>query len=852
MNSLSDRHWHELTVDSAIAPAIVGERGAFTAYAADQVPEMFAAYQRRPGLVFPVRGVTGQIVTYQLKADDPRKGTSGKPLKYDTAANGRMCLDVPAGSRPLLGDSSKELWITEGIKKVDSGLSHGIECIVGLLGVWNFRGKNEHGGITALADWDSIALNGRDVVIAYDSDVMANPKVHMALERLSAFLTQRGARVRYCLMPDLPNGEKCGLDDFFAAGGTRLQLDAYIPDALPGAQDIWEPPIPLDDPVGPPFPVDALPGTIGAYVLAVAEQTQTPVDMAATVVLGTLSASAGGKYEIVIDEVGWREPAHTQMIVVAEPGQRKTGIFRIITKPLVDHELSVNKEERRALAEWESQERALVQQLQAAEKAGARPDHKPHGDADLLRTATVEALEEHRAARRRLTQIIADDVTPEAVKSLLAEQGGHIAVMSAESTFFSITAGARYSDSPNLDVLLNGHAGDRIRVDRKGRPSEIVERPCLTLCLMLQSEVLRSLGQSPGFITRGAAARLLPSLPPDMLGRRRVDVQPVPDDVAEEWANVVKTTVKYQGADEDGAALPWALRLDPYAKAIFRDYRIRHEADMGRDGPYADIREWTGKQEGAVLRIAGLLHAARHEAPENVDISGDSIRRAIAIMDYFAEHARIMYRLMRGQSNHAHAQTVLDAIDAIRDLGGPITQREVHRRLRGRVAFESSRSLDGPLAVLEDLGYIRRHKFTGARGGRPSEVIERNPLEPMDKTDKTLPERPSVDGYGHFVHVAHMGAASPAPTSFREVSASNDALVPLPADPKERLVSPMRDDTSMDGVGTDAHTNMDKTPKTGPDGEGAPGFVHFDHVTERRDSHGDDGEPDDAWEGVVL
>ena len=43
-------------------------------------------------------------------------------------------------------------------------------CCIALLGVWSWRETNEHGGKTALPDWELIALNGRDVYITFDSD----------------------------------------------------------------------------------------------------------------------------------------------------------------------------------------------------------------------------------------------------------------------------------------------------------------------------------------------------------------------------------------------------------------------------------------------------------------------------------------------------------------------------------------------------------------------------------------------------------------------------------------------------------------------------------------------------------
>ena len=45
-------------------------------------------------------------------------------------------------------------------------------CCIDLLGVWSWRGTNSDGGIAALPDWDYIALNGREVYIVFDSDVM--------------------------------------------------------------------------------------------------------------------------------------------------------------------------------------------------------------------------------------------------------------------------------------------------------------------------------------------------------------------------------------------------------------------------------------------------------------------------------------------------------------------------------------------------------------------------------------------------------------------------------------------------------------------------------------------------------
>jgi hypothetical protein len=200
----------------------------------------------------------------------------------------------------------------------------------------------------------------------------------------------------------------------------------------------------------------------------------------------------------------------------------------------------------------------------------------------------------------------------------------------------------------------------------------------------------------------------------------------------------------------DGAYLPWSLELSNDAKAVFRAYRAWHEPQMSRNDALADIREWAGKQAGEVLRIAGLLHIAQHDIPERIPISSETMGLAITIVGYYAEHARILHRQMHGRSGHADARTVLSVI---RDLRTPTTRRDVHRRLRGRTAFQSPDDLNEPLGILDDLGWIRRERVTGERDGRPSELICLNPLAAANKTDASSVQRSPEVGSSPFVHV---------------------------------------------------------------------------------------------------
>jgi hypothetical protein len=118
------------------------------------------------------------------------------------------------------------LWITEGQKKADALASRGL-CAVALLGVWNWKGKNDLGGTTLLADWDYVALGGREVRIVFDSDVMVKAAVRSALDRLVEHMRRKGSHVGAVYLPS-SNGRKVGVDDWLAQGHTVDELKALV------------------------------------------------------------------------------------------------------------------------------------------------------------------------------------------------------------------------------------------------------------------------------------------------------------------------------------------------------------------------------------------------------------------------------------------------------------------------------------------------------------------------------------------------------------------------------------------------------------------------------------------------
>jgi hypothetical protein len=244
--SLSELHLKQLRQGSGISDSVIAARGYRTVTnEKDLTPLGFAPRQRRtPGLLIPIFTTDGSNGLYCFRPDAPRvhqdrraRGDDGEfkqhVIKYEIPAGSGVRVDCPLGCRPALKDPDVALWITEGVKKADAMASRGL-CAIDLNGVWGFKGKNEFAGTTWLADWDHIALKGRNVRIVYDSDVMQKAEVRKAQERLIEHLQRKGAHVAAVYLPG-GRDSKTGVDDYLLSHSIQ-DLEALVDAPRPRPQ----------------------------------------------------------------------------------------------------------------------------------------------------------------------------------------------------------------------------------------------------------------------------------------------------------------------------------------------------------------------------------------------------------------------------------------------------------------------------------------------------------------------------------------------------------------------------------------------------------------------------------------
>jgi hypothetical protein len=218
---LSQKHEEMLFKESGIARDVVTERGVRTITRGRDLPKGFSWRQKRrgPGILFTIHRPNGET-SWSFRPDDPDQDSPGRKYEQPSKHYGGPgnVLDVHPRMRHLINDTSVEVTFVEGLKKADALTSRGM-LAVAITGVWNWLSDGE-----PISDTEEIPVEGRQVNICFDSDMLHNPNVQEAARRLAEYLIGRGAEIMITYLPDKPDGSKMGADDFFAAGGTISEL----------------------------------------------------------------------------------------------------------------------------------------------------------------------------------------------------------------------------------------------------------------------------------------------------------------------------------------------------------------------------------------------------------------------------------------------------------------------------------------------------------------------------------------------------------------------------------------------------------------------------------------------------
>ncbi len=649
----------------------------------------------------------GEVIRWSSPAD----GKVVRPISQhgDGWVIAAMPKPRPLLNMPMLSRLPEGAWvyIVEGETCVDAALA------IGLVATTSAGGSKAAGK----SDWS--VMKGKVAVILPDHDAAGDAYAEEVARLCQAAGAQEVRIVRLTEQwPALPPGGDI-VDVLAMEGGDAEAVHAKL-DALAVAAKPFAPEAPAGHRPDerPPFDLATLfpaaTADIRGYFADLARSTQTPPDMAA--LLGMAVASACVCNVACVRGHGDHiEPAPLWALVLSEPGTRKSAVLAELLRPILKWEADKGREMRPVIAAAAQRHRITERRIRAIEDQAGKV-------ADPFKRAVVEGEAIRLAQEMEATPVptapalLASEPTPEALVRQMKENLGRALLASAEGDALDIVQG-RYSGVRNYGAMLKGHAGDPIRAQRVGRPSDVIDRPALAVALCVQQAAVEAVWCDPQAEGRGLLARFAVIAPPDLVGMRDVRPEPVRASARDAWQAALTRLLSFEPSDDPDTG-PAVIALSPEADALYHAFQLRTEAALGF-GDLAERRAWGGKLCGLSLRIALTLHAlttwgrcgTAGEAPR---IDADTMAAAIAWADYLAaseRHARLSI------TEPAEQRAIRRHLDLIARHHGSVSIREWQRLRSLARATDAEAELD----TLAKAGHGDwSWSAPGPRGGRPS------------------------------------------------------------------------------------------------------------------------------------
>lgn len=478
----------------------------------------------------------------------------------------------------------------------------------------------------------------------------------------------------------------------------------------------------------PPFdPVKMLPADLPdlqAFLNAVAESLQVPIDMVGAVAVG-LVALAGSRSVEVECMPGWREPLTLWFLSLLRPGERKSAAVSALLRPIHEWTKGERKRLSEPLARCAEKRRGMEQELTVLRAGAAKPKNTEASDRMRGESFDLAAKLDAMPVRLCAPDLIVQGFTPEALRDALEMNGEKLGIVSAECDAAELM-GARYSDAPNIDLLLSAHAGDEITTKRAGGKTIQLERPSVAMVLAVQPEAVLSVLSEKFASGRGLTDRMLLIIPVSRMGNRLLDPPLIPAHLSKWWSERIhaildlpwpgRVIIGYDGEPVRCTSSARVVSLSAGAHDYLWALRADIEQRLRKNGDLVVMSGFASKLPGACARIA--LTFALLRDPKTEVVGAEDMRAACDWAPYLLAHRKkILGEAIEPTELH-HARRLWEAL---RRSGRPImTGRDLFRMIHDS-AMPDMKAFGPVLLLMEDHGAIRRMPDNGPTPGRPAE-----------------------------------------------------------------------------------------------------------------------------------
>jgi len=379
------------------------------------------------------------------------------------------------------------------------------------------------------------------------------------------------------------------------------------------------------------FPVYVLPNELREVIAYLQQETQASPDLLASSLLGGMALCCQDLFDIS-PKAPLRFPISLYQVVLAESGERKSTVDKLLMKPIRDLEAELELQYQEEKKQYDVAQRLWQSEQKALEKAFQQAVTK--GEPSKLAKQQLENCLLQQPLPPQRKRLLVSDVTRAAVKQALGKSNPSLVLLSDEAG--SILNGELLHDTPLLNSLWSAQP---IEVDRaNGEMFRITDARFGTM-LMVQPALFKEYVARQGLRARasGFFARTLLCQPSSTIGSR-FEREPITKTATSDplvWFHTrVMTRLNESIQRRDKRAERVCLTLSPEAAHRWALEYNRIESMSGPSGALYEYRDYASKQLEHVARIAGVLEAF---VTGNVVISEHTMHAAIQLASYYLD-----------------------------------------------------------------------------------------------------------------------------------------------------------------------------------------------------------------------
>lgn len=398
------------------------------------------------------------------------------------------------------------------------------------------------------------------------------------------------------------------------------------------------------------FPIQIMPSKMQDVILSLVKHLGFSTDYTATSFLLTVAAAIGKTYRIKVKET-WLESCCIFLCLVGRPGANKSHPLSWAIKPLMD----------------------------ATEKNFSMSDTRNDKPAeDMISTEIPEIMPE---------QLVANNVTPEAIMQLMSGKNEKLLIWSDEISGFLRNLN-KYNGGSDTEVVLSIHSGQPIINNRKTQGKFIIPNPFACIGGTTQPEVLKSLFQKAE--NNGLFDRFLFCYLEDAIKTKMIK-EDLNSDIIIQYNSIINKLLGLELKDNGESNI---LCFTPEAEDAAIHW-FNENADKINDEPDDRIRGVYIKLDSYFYRFALILQLLRWACGEakldHVDLT--STKNAIELIEYFRNMNTRTLRLLSP-----------DAYESMTDL-----QKKVYDNIRSKENTDGEFDLYFGLLIAGKVGMSERN-----------------------------------------------------------------------------------------------------------------------------------------------